>query len=134
VLDHDDSPLKFEKNVYTQTLGESADLYENFATASAKDQDCTNAGYACSYKLLTKFLDDIDDESFAFKVDSTGALSTRKAMLAGENFEFTVRAFDCVSKESFVDARVKINVVAACTPEWTGQCNLNCSDPIEPQN
>jgi hypothetical protein len=120
VLDHDDSPLKFEKDVYTKKLGESSDLYENFMTVSARDQDCTNAGNACSYKLLTKFLDDIDEESFAFKIDSTGALSTRKAMLNGESYEFTVRAFDCVTKEAFVDARVKINVVGKCSPEWIG--------------
>jgi hypothetical protein len=31
-----------------------------------------------------------------------------------------VRAFDCVSKDAFVDARVTVNVLAPCDPEWTG--------------
>jgi hypothetical protein len=119
VLDHDDSQLKFEQQTYTETLIESTELYENFMQIRAHDNDCTNDGYACSYKLLTKNLAEISEPDFAFKIDqATGTLSSTRELKSSEVFEFTLRAFDCISHDSFVDASILINVIEKCTEEW----------------
>lgn len=119
VLDHDDSKLKFEKDTYAAILVESNDLYENFVSVRARDQDCTNDGYACSYKLLNKYLEEADPSTMAFKIDPvTGLLSSTRALRPTEKYELNVRAFDCVSKDSFVDTKVMIQVVEKCTPQW----------------
>lgn len=121
VIDHDDYVLKFEQSsVYKKKLVESDEIYENFMSIKARDEDCTNEGYACSYKLLTKEFLSVDS-SFAFKIDDTGVLSSTRALKAGEEFEFKVRAFDCLNNHSFVDASVHINVVEKCVPQWTSK-------------
>jgi hypothetical protein len=119
VVDHDDYSLKFEQaGVYTQTLVESDGLYENFMSIKARDLDCTNNGYACSYKLLLNDLNNVD-VNFPFKIDSTGSLSTVRPIKSGEFLEFKVRAFDCVTKDSFVDTEVIIKVVEPCIPQFS---------------
>ena len=118
VADHDDYSLKFEQSgVYTQNMVASDGIYENFMSVRARDLDCTNAGFACSYKLLLSDLSEVD-QTFPFRVDSNGSLSTVRAIRAGEFLEFKVRAFDCVSKESFVDAEVIVKVVEPCVPQF----------------
>ena len=118
VVDHDDYSLKFEQSgAYTQTLVESDDLYENFMSVKARDLDCTNNGYACSYKLLLNDLNNVD-ENFPFKIDSSGSLSTVRPVKSGEFLEFKVRAFDCVAKDSFVDTEVIIKIVEPCIPQF----------------
>lgn len=120
VLDHDDSRLAFQQASYVKSVVESELMYENFMEVKARDQDCTNNGYACSYSLLSSLLDDVDD-SFAFKIDNTGRISSTRALKRGESFEFVVRAFDCVNKDSYTDVNVKISVIEKCKSEWTGK-------------
>ena len=118
VVDHDDYALKFEReDVYRQTLVESDSIYESFAQVRARDKDCTNNGYACAYKLLLNDLNEVD-ANFPFKIDAAGSLSSVRAVKAGEFYEFKVRAFDCVSKEAYVDAEVIVNVIEPCIPQF----------------
>lgn len=127
VLDHDDSVPKFEQEsgVYKKTLVESDLLYENIMSIRARDEDCTNDGYACSYKLLSApdllpLDESSSSSSFAFQIHPTsGMLSSRLPLKAGDRFEFKVRAFDCLNNQSFVDADVLISVVEKCLPQWT---------------
>lgn len=127
ILDHDDSQLKFENNgLFKFTLTESDMLYQNSMNVSARDEDCTNDGYACLYKLFSKELVPIDDH-YSFKIDSTtGKISSTRAVRAGEKFNFYVRAYDCLNNQSFVDAEVNIDVVEKCVPEWTSNIILLC--------
>ena len=137
MIDHDDTPLKFDQTEYTPILAESHEPYENFMLVQAHDSDCTNSGHACAYKLLSKFGDELDVDTFAFGIDATsGSLSSRRALHATESFEFTVRAFDCVNKEAFVDARVKLNVVEKCQRQWLAypaeiSASLESSQPFD---
>lgn len=120
VIDHDDSVLKFENDgLYKKTLVESELIYEEFLSVRARDEDCTNDGYACLYKLLnSKDFAGLEDQN-AFKMNSkTGKLSSIRALRAGEKFNLKVRAFDCLNNESFVDADVNIDIVERCLPEW----------------
>ena len=119
-MDHDDYSLSFDKDLYKKTLIKSNDLYDNFMQVIARDEDCTNNGQACSYKLLKYDLTEVESD-FAFKIDQTGQLSTTRPMNKGELFEFNVRAFDCISKDSFVDVKVIIDVIEECVPQWDGQ-------------
>lgn len=99
-------------------MAESDDIYENFMSIRAKDNDCTNEGYACSYTLLLNDFNNVD-ANFAFKIDSTGSLSSTKAVKKGEIYEFKIRAFDCLNKESYVDTQAVIEVVEPCVPQFT---------------
>jgi hypothetical protein len=118
VVDHDDYPLKFEqRGVYAKTLVESDGLYKNFMSIKARDLDCTNNGYACSYKLLLNDLNDIG-KKFPFKIDSTGSLSTVRPVKSGESHKFKVRAFDCITNDSFAEAKVFINIAKPCVPQF----------------
>lgn len=99
-------------------MTESNEIYENFLTVRARDQDCTNEGYACSYQLLTDSLIPVEP-LFPIKIDNTGQLSALRSLKHGENLNFIVRAFDCLNNQSFVDAKVLITIVEPCTPEWT---------------
>lgn len=116
VVDHDDSPLKFEQDgLYKKTLVESDLIYDEVMNVRARDEDCTNDGYACSYKLLS-----VSTDPYAFKIDTaTGKISSTRALQAGEKFNFKVRAFDCLNNQSFVDADVTIEIAERCVPEWT---------------
>ena len=84
----------------------------------AKDQDCTNNGQACAYKLLRQDLTEVD-VTFPFSIDGFGQISTTGPINKGDLFEFTVRAFDCVNKNAFVDAKVIVDVIDECVPQWT---------------
>lgn len=106
---------KFEQDgVYKKTLIESDDIYEGFMAIRAKDNDCTNDGYACTYQIISNPAEKL----LPFKIDNTGLLSTLRSVKKGEYFEFKVRAFDCLNNQSFVDAQVMINVVEPCVPQW----------------
>ena len=118
VLDHDDYPLKFERDIYTQNLAESNGIYENFMSVRARDLDCTNFGYACSYKLLLNDLNEVN-KNFPIQIDSNGSLSTVRSIKATKYLKFKVRAFDCVNKNSYVDTEVIIKVVKPCLPEYS---------------
>lgn len=124
VIDHDDTTPRFEQPAYEKTLVESTSVYESFMTVRARDSDCTNEGYACSYKLLTSDLvpvDDDEDDAPLFRVDKLGRLSSTRALVGAERFEYRVRAFDCLNNQSFVDAELVINVVEKCVPQWTSK-------------
>jgi hypothetical protein len=122
VIDHDDYVLKFEESgVYAKKMAESEEIYENFLSIKAHDEDCTNDGNACAYILLSKDSYALDS-SFAFRIDQTsGQLSSTRGLKSGELFEFKVRAFDCVNNASYVDAPVYISIVEKCTPQWTSK-------------
>ncbi|RNA41933.1 calsyntenin-1 isoform X1 [Brachionus plicatilis] len=123
VIDHDDYELKFEHDgVHTATLTESNEIYQNFMSVRARDNDCTNDGYACSYQLLTESLIPVEP-LFPIKIDNTGVLSTLRSVKRAESFDFIVRAFDCLNNQSHTDAKVLVTVVEPCTPEWTNYHN-----------
>ncbi len=109
--------------MYKKTLVESDQLYQNFLSVKARDNDCTNNGYACAYKIISsKDNQAILESQFPFKIDNNGLLSTNQPLSrAYANFyDFKVRAFDCLNNESFVDATVNIQVAEPCLPQWTG--------------
>ena len=123
VIDHDDFVLQFEQSsVYKRTLVESDEIYENFMAVKARDNDCTNDGYACSYEIITDEINSIlGEKQTTFKVDNLGMLSSTRALKNGEVFDFKVRAFDCLNKESFADALVHVEIIEKCYPQWTGR-------------
>lgn len=128
MIDHDDYKLKFEhEGIYTTTLTESNEIYQNFMSIRARDNDCTNDGYACSYIILTESLIPVEP-LFPIKIDNMGSLSTLRSVKHGENFNFIVRAFDCLDNESHTDAKVSISVVEPCKPEWINYRNEIVSD------
>ncbi len=96
----------------------SNEIYENFMQVQAKDQDCTNNGQACAYKLLKPDLTEVD-VNFPFSIDEFGQMSTNRPINKGDLFEFTVRAFDCVTKDAYVDAKIIVDVIDECVPQWT---------------
>lgn len=118
VLDNDDYLLQFTESEYRATLVESEKLHDNFMTVKAKDFDCTNNGYACAYSLHSHELD--NHLEFPFKIDTDGQISTVSALTAPHSYEFTVRAYDCVSTQSFIETKVIVSVVEQCRPQWTG--------------
>ncbi|CAF0843509.1 unnamed protein product [Brachionus calyciflorus] len=126
VLDHDDFKLKFEQEgLYQKVLIESDEIYENFLTIRARDNDCTNDGYACHYQLLNENLIPVDP-LFPFKIDTIGQLSSVRSVKRGEQFNFVTRAFDCLNNNSYVDAKVSISVNEPCLPQWTiSQSEIN---------
>ncbi len=89
-------------------------------TIKAHDNDCTNNGNACSYKLITLDSENDDDvKLFPFKIDPTnGVLSSKQPLNKLATYDFKVRAYDCVNKDSFVDALVHIDLVEPCVPQW----------------
>lgn len=116
VLDSDDYLLQFDQPEYSSKLIKSANLYENFISVKARDNDCTNSGIACSYTLEhTDYL----DEDFPFKIDTDGQISSTQGITQNRNYNFKVRAYDCVKKSSFVETNVDISIVEPCTPKWT---------------
>ena len=122
VIDHDDYLLEFEQTqVYKKTLVESEQIYENFLALKAKDNDCTNNGFACFYALLNNQDNQvISDPQFPFKIDNNGLLSTNQPLRHANFYDFKVRAFDCLNNDSYVDADVNVEVVETCVPQWTG--------------
>lgn len=126
VLDHDDYPLKFESTEYKKKLATSNLVYEKIMLIRAKDNDCTNDGYACGYELVSS--DDslvLDESKSPFKIDSNGQLSTTQPLTKPQLFDFKVRAFDCLNKDSFVETPVHIEVVEPCYPKWNGTYFVN---------
>ena len=124
VLDHDDSELKFESaNAYNAKLVKTDEIYDNFLLVRARDSDCTNEGYACMYQLASNS-PDIDVASLPFKIDNNGWLSSTRSLNQVETFSFNVRAFDCVSKDSFVETQVTVDIVEPCVPQWTGKSRI----------
>ena len=124
VLDHDDFELKFESSdAYTAKLVKSDDLYDNFLAVKASDADCTNDGHACAYQLASNS-PDVDVASLPFKIDDSGYLSSTRGLNKAETFVFNVRAFDCVSKDSYIETQVTVEVVEPCVPQWTGKQRL----------
>jgi len=123
VIDHDDYKLQFEEQVYKKILVESESLYENFMKVTAKDQDCTNDGFACSYKIVGIDTNDISAD-FPFRINNNGMLSSVRAVKSREMFKFKVRAFDCVSRDSFVDTDVVVDIIESCKPQWIGKFQL----------
>jgi hypothetical protein len=105
----------------------SDQLYLNFMSVKAHDNDCTNEGDACSYKLVPPdSIANLDtneniEAQMPFKIDGTGSLSSTRPLIAGKIYDFKVRAFDCISKESFVDAQVHIEIIDRCSPQWIGR-------------
>jgi hypothetical protein len=98
-------------------------------SVKARDNDCTNDGYACVYKLVPpESIANLDmatseniDAQMPFKIDNTGSLSTTRPLVAGKIYDFKVRAFDCISKDSYVEAQVHIEVIERCSPQWIGK-------------
>lgn len=88
-------------------------------TIKAKDNDCTNEGNACSYQLISSDEAIILDDKFSFKIDTNGILSSTQPLNNPTIYDFKVRAFDCLNKNSYVDAPVRIEIVEQCTPQWT---------------
>jgi hypothetical protein len=73
-----------------------------------------------------------DDKLFPFKIDHTnGVLSTNQPLNKLATYDFKVRAYDCLNKESFADALVHIDVVEPCVPQWMDF--VNEMKPIEEQ-
>ena len=106
----------------------------NILTIKAHDNDCTNNGNACSYKLISLDSEHMngDDKLFPFKIDHTnGVLSTNQPLNKLATYDFKVRAYDCLNKESFADALVHIDVVEPCVPQWMDF--VNEMKPIEEQ-
>lgn len=119
VIDQDDFTLKFDQTEpYRKTLvATETGLNQNFLTVKARDFDCTNQGFACEYKLVTN--DESEREFLPFNIDrATGSLSSVRTLKAGELFDFKVRAFDCVSKDFYVEAQVIVKVVEPCIPQF----------------
>ena len=98
VFDNDDYLLQFTESEYHATLVESDKLHENFMTVNAKDSDCTNNGFACAYSL-----DSHEADELPFKIDTDGQISTVSPLTGAHTYEFTVRAYDCVSTESYIE-------------------------------
>ena len=122
MVDFDDFQLKFERDVYTTSLVESTHVYKSFMQVKATDGDCTNNGMACAYALVRdgSTTTTLLDSSFAFAIDNNGWLSSTRAVSPGESFSFKVRAFDCVTKDSYVETSVFITISEKCMPHWTG--------------
>ncbi len=123
MIDHDDYKLRFEEQVYKKILVESESLYENFMQVIAKDQDCTNDGFACSYKIVRIDSNDISPE-FPFRINNNGMLSSVRALKSKEMFKFKVRAFDCITRDSFVETDVVVDIIESCKPQWIGEFNF----------
>ena len=105
--------LKFEEESYNRTLIESESIYEKLMTIRARDQDCTDR-FACSYEIIDQPM------IYAFRIDQlTGEISSTRALISAERFDFKVRAFDCVNNQSYVETDVSINIVEMCVPQWT---------------
>jgi hypothetical protein len=124
-LDHDDHKLKFEnvEETYKKTLTRSNDIYKDFLTVRAKDDDCTNNGFACSYELIS------DNTRLPFTINNNGQLSSTQPLQVLQTYKFIVRAFDCVNKESFVETNVNIDIAEPCIPQWIDfKTNLKAVD------
>ncbi len=119
IVDQDDYLLSFDKSLYTATLVQAENhIYEDFLTVRATDHDCSNQGLACAYSLHHELY--LDDE-FPFIVNNEGHLSTKGQLNAApRSYQFKVRAYDCVSTGTFVEADVTVEVHEPCVPEWTG--------------
>lgn len=125
VIDHDDFVLEFEKpDSYNKKVATSNMIYDNIMTVKARDNDCTNDGFACSYQLVSE--DEMGlvlDEKFPFKVDSNGVISSTQPLTKAGQYSFKVRAIDCLNKDEYVEAPVHIEVVESCLPQWTDYLN-----------
>jgi hypothetical protein len=119
-----DHKLVFEQSdVYRTILVNQTS--KNFLLVKATDDDCTNDGKACAYKIL--------EESIPFTVDELGFLSNT-VPLAKSRYDFTVRAYDCLDDESYVDASIHIDVDEQCVPVWQGaEANLNVVENPNPK-
>ena len=96
-------------------------IYDNVMTVKARDNDCTNDGFACSYQLVS---DDemsiILDDKFPFNIDINGVISSTQPLTKVGQFSFKVRAIDCLNKDEYVEVPVHIEVVDSCSPQWAG--------------
>lgn len=125
VIDHDDFVLQFENpGSYNKKLATSNMIYDNVMTVKARDNDCTNDGFACSYQLVS---DDemsiILDDKFPFNIDINGVISSTHPLTKVGQFSFKVRAIDCLNKDEYVEVPVHIEVVDSCSPQWADYLN-----------
>ena len=116
--------LEFESTPYYGTTLEKTDgIYQNFLLVRARDSDCTNDGFACAYELASN-TDAVDVASLPFKIDNTGYLSTTTILNKSETFVFNVRAYDCVSKDSYVETQVTVEIAESWVPKWVGNSRM----------
>lgn len=121
IIDHNDSKLKFENDTYNHKIVENT-IDISPLIVKAKDNDCTNDGFACHYEII--------NAEIPFNINNLGFISNTIPLKKSDKiyYDFVVRAYDCADNSSFVDANVHIEVVEPCRPEWKSKKkNQSCS-------
>lgn len=121
VIDHDDYKPQFEQRQYSKKIVKTDEIVESILTVKARDKDCTNNGYACSYEIVR------DQPVVPFKVDASGSISTTESLDKAGTYTFKVRGYDCLNKNSFAETDVTIEVSEPCVPKFIGTFSISIS-------
>ena len=113
VTDHNDHELKFDGSDYYAQLVEDT-INEDILIVKARDDDCTNDGFACDYEIA-------NNEDVPFKINKLGFISNTKALKKSDkpSYDLIVRAYDCLDLDSkFIETNVHIDIKEPCRPHW----------------
>jgi hypothetical protein len=90
----------------------------------ARDDDCTNDGFACSYEIA-------NNEDVPFKVNKLGFISNTKPLKRSDkaSYDLIIRAYDCLDFDNeYVETNVHIDVKEPCRPQWKSKNYLRVFD------
>ena len=85
---------------------------EAVVIVKAKDDDCTNNGFACNYEI-------VNNENVPFAINKLGFISNTKELKRSdkESYDLIVRGYDCIDNK-YAETNVHIEIKEQCRPEW----------------